>query len=618
VKTGKANRIIVGITGGFGTGKSMNIDNSDVIWRMETDFSFNIWIKKVGTESMAILTKGGSAYSYTPIPDTMVGQYWGVNGGTLTVGGWSMVTVTRNATHTTIYMNGTYFDSAALNNPSGDGIDVDLGDGSNIGEPNFDGLMDEMGVWNRSLSDSEISELYNNGSGISYNNVFASPPTIPVQLLPTNSSNFEMDSTINFVWSNSTDNEGDTLTYDLEIYNESNMAVANLIHSNTSIAEGTENTSISIKLSDYTTQDDDYYWRVRANDSELVSNWSDVRIFQYANWTIIFNLTDGDTGEQIDTAGPQSHFDISCDNGFNSANVDNPYTATDFGIGTIECTFSELRNSNDELYFSKTENLTIDSEKTIKISMSKSGGLTAEEHTWLEWLYNCWNGGNCKDLLENINETTTNTWKRITKTDRAVVTQEDFISNTLNSNSNITLNYTVEIPYKAGYDEGEYLPLRLFFWFTNAEKTQCYNQDKTTSNRAEDPYCFPLMAETLGPNNGSVTFTVDLRPNLADGTYNVTRAIEIDPIVDGKQVWTNYGQEDIGQAEVEESNENILINFDTTNEVFPALVTSSITGAIIGATQTLLVGWQLVLVIAIIGLVLIVFIISKTLVRLKN
>jgi hypothetical protein len=149
-----------------------------------------------------------------------------------------------------------------------------------------------------------------------------------------------MFSTITFVWENSTDADGDTITYDLEIYNETNLISANLIHSNTSITSGSVNTSINIKLSDYTTKDDDYYWRVRANDSINVSNWSEVRHFQYANWTITFNLTDGDTGQQISTSGSNPNIDsISCNNGFDVSNQENPYTANNFGNGIVECIF---------------------------------------------------------------------------------------------------------------------------------------------------------------------------------------------------------------------------------------------------------------------------------------
>ncbi len=439
------------------------------------------------------------------------------------------------------------------------------------------------------------------------------PPSTPTLLSPENNSGFGMNSTIDFVWSNSTGSNG-PMGYNLEIYNESDLASNHLVYSNYSITEGAQNTSKSIKLSDYTTKDDDYYWRVRANDStSLLSNWSETRHFQYANWTIIFNLTDSITGEQIDTTGPQSFFNIECNNDFNISGVNNPYNATNkFSPGTWECTFFGLTSSAPKTYLPKTQSIIVDNHKWIIIPMSESGGLTEEEHNWLEELYYCIIGGNCEAY--NL---WSNTWKRITKTDRAVVSQETFISNILSSNSNITLNYTISIPYKEGYANGEYLPLRLFFWFTNISNNKCYNQDKTTDfNRAVEPYCFPLVAETLGPNNGTVTFRVDLRPSLSDGNYNITRAIEIDPLVNGEQTWTNYGQEDIGQIDVERSNENPSINID--NEIRSN--NGFLTGGIIGVVKNLLSGWQIVVIIAILGVVLISisFIISKTLLKLKR
>jgi hypothetical protein len=40
----------------------------------------------------------------------------------------------------------------------------------NTGNYLFDGIIDEIGVWNRVLTEEEISLLYNSGSGLSYNN----------------------------------------------------------------------------------------------------------------------------------------------------------------------------------------------------------------------------------------------------------------------------------------------------------------------------------------------------------------------------------------------------------------------------------------------------------------
>jgi len=42
----------------------------------------------------------------------------------------------------------------------------------------FDGIIDEVGIWNRALSDAEVSSLYNGGSGLSYADI--NPTTKPI------------------------------------------------------------------------------------------------------------------------------------------------------------------------------------------------------------------------------------------------------------------------------------------------------------------------------------------------------------------------------------------------------------------------------------------------------
>ena len=126
----------------------------------------------------------------------------------------------------------------------------------------------------------------------------------------------------------------------------------------------------------------------------------------------------------------------------------------------------------------------------------------------------------------------------------------------------------------------------MFFWITDVNKTKCFNQDKATdTNRAEAPYCLPLVAETLGPNGGQVNFTVDLRPNIPNGDYNITRSIEIDPIVNNEVMWINYGQDNIGQITVLESGEADLYLIKT-GESLP-VKTQTATG-ITGAATTIL------------------------------
>jgi hypothetical protein len=309
-------------------------------------------------------------------------------------------------------------------------------------------------------------------------------------------------------------------------------------------------TASSTITAEETTAGDNYMCQVTPNDGKedgITNSSNNLAVL----WAITFNVTSGEDGSQI------SNFNVNCNNSFSASGVSSPYE-TGFLPGSYECTFSK------QYYFDKIVIFTVDADKTLDVKLSMSGQLTFEEHTMLEWLYNCFNDGDCRALLENINKTTTQVWQRLTGTDRSVIIQEKVLSYELSSTSNISINYTIELPYKEGVAVNDLLPIRMYFWFTNPERTTCYSQDKVAdTNRVEAPYCLPLVAEILGPNDGTKTFQVDLRPNLPAGTYNITRSVEIDPL----GVWTQYGREDIGQIEIQESGDaSISLSNEQTKE----------------------------------------------------
>ncbi|OFZ55552.1 MAG: hypothetical protein A3D92_02405 [Bacteroidetes bacterium RIFCSPHIGHO2_02_FULL_44_7] len=345
-------------------------------------------------------------------------------------------------------------------------------------------------------------------------------------------------------------------------------------------------------------------WNCSANATDLgglLSNTNSTTTTIQAN--ITFDVKDG---ENINV---NLSSNINCSNSFTKSSIGSPYSAN-FSLGDYICTFAKT------FYFNETVSFTADSDKIVSIILSATGGLTTEEHNLLESIYNCVYGQNCTlfKLANQTNNTLSDVWKYVTKTNRAVVTQEQFLSNTTSSSSNITINYTINIPYKAGYASGDLLPLRMYFWFHDG--TRCFNQDMRSGgqNRAVAPYCFPLIAETLGPNNGSVNFVVDLRPNLTLGTYSVTRAIEIDPIIDGLRTWTNYGQEEIGQITVGEGALTPEINLAKTGETYPSLSSGSVleqmtsmTGNAINSAKTFLTSSDL---ITLAGMGMLTFVIS--------
>lgn len=359
----------------------------------------------------------------------------------------------------------------------------------------------------------------------------------------------DLDSmTVNFTWLNG-----------LAYYNSSTI---------TGIQNGTMG---SFLLEPSGIQDPGETWNctVFANDGKQDSAWNSTTVTIGIN--ITFNVTSGEDDSQL------SNFDIYCNDSWNVAGVNSPYSHS-FSLGSYSCKFVKRTPPK---HYNKTVIFTEDNDTTIDVSMSKEAYLTVEEHDWLEDIYNCLYTGDCKalDLLEETNETTTKVWQQVTKTNAYVVANETIINDTLSSYSSIRINYTINVPYKENYDNYDLLPIRLYFWFHNG--TDCYNQDKRagSQNRAENPYCFPLIAETLGPNNNSVNFSVDLRPNLTDGKYNITRAIEIDPILEGVRTWTNYGQEVIGQITVEEDNAGEGVNIVAEEKTESAISTEDVTGA---------------------------------------
>jgi len=93
-----------------------------------------------------------------------------------------------------------------------------------------------------------------------------SPPTNVSLIAPINNSVFSTANT-HFVWSNATDIDGDTITYLLEIDDNSDFSSVSFV-----------NSSISLSYLDVTLNNGGYYWRVLAKDN-LNSTWSDIFTF---------------------------------------------------------------------------------------------------------------------------------------------------------------------------------------------------------------------------------------------------------------------------------------------------------------------------------------------------
>ncbi|MBN1896459.1 MAG: hypothetical protein JW789_01895 [Candidatus Aenigmarchaeota archaeon] len=379
------------------------------------------------------------------------------------------------------------------------------------------------------------------------------PPEINITF-PQNNTRY------NFTWVNITGTANDT-NIDTVWINDTNFGINlddyyNWNFTNMSIEEG------------------DYSLTVYANDTAGNEVSTEVH-FMIGVWNVTFHVYSGEYGEEL------TSIIVFCNNSI-IYSLDSGDTVS-FTTGDFSCIFDE------ENFYNKTVEFTVNNDTEIDVTLSIMGGLTVEEHVWLDYLYDCWSTGDCRDTLNNIEttvvyinqtteqikETVDNVWDQFEQTDEDVV-EETRINMEVNESSNITINYSINVPVKQDY---QFLPIRIFYWFLDETNTSCYSQGNYTVEMVE-PYCQPLVAHTIGEVNTVLNFTVEMRPSLPTGNYTLVRRIDIDP----DEIWINYGHEVIGTIDVtEDSTQNsiglkVAGNGPTAEEVR----SDSVTGEVIG------------------------------------
>lgn len=161
-------------------------DGNDFDFVTADNFSFSFWINPDVSQLKRLFSNdGGTGFGYqiSLVADDTV-QFWGATSDittttdTVTIGSWNHIVVTSKEGDVNIYINngtpktGTFVTSASAN-------DLLIGADPSAGPGNFyDGQMDEIGIWNRTVSASEVSQLYNNFSAITWTDQFDQPPTI--------------------------------------------------------------------------------------------------------------------------------------------------------------------------------------------------------------------------------------------------------------------------------------------------------------------------------------------------------------------------------------------------------------------------------------------------------
>ena len=168
----------------------------------------------------------------------------------LSTGNWYHLVATYSGTVIRTYANGeetpTSNQSKSLNTGASDFV---FGNDDDPHSGNFDGIIDEVGVWSRVLTPAEVVQLYNGSSGIIYIGDFGEPK---VSLnTPVNTSNFTTN-TINF---------GGVVTDDINLINVS--LIINDVYNETNTS-GINNSNYTFTK---TLADEDYTWTYEACDN---------------------------------------------------------------------------------------------------------------------------------------------------------------------------------------------------------------------------------------------------------------------------------------------------------------------------------------------------------------
>lgn len=176
-----------------------NFQAASIPLPIDNDFSINVWFRGSNFDHQynGILGRSDDPSTY-PNPyeffyennaKTLVWNYG--NGGSLDSisvssgqpNNFVMVTLTRNSTEFLMWINGTIQGSDS----SVQAIVDDVSDLFGIGEVQiswgsnyWNGVIDEVGFWNKTLNQVEIEELWNGGNGITYSDFTGGTPSITV------------------------------------------------------------------------------------------------------------------------------------------------------------------------------------------------------------------------------------------------------------------------------------------------------------------------------------------------------------------------------------------------------------------------------------------------------
>ena len=273
-------------TGKIGSGLTQSGDQSaeQTNWTSGSVLIMNFWTIFTGTPNWEYLVYWGDdiAGKSFNFGQTNVADYWFSSYSTFDLFSpqvndtWTMITLMTNSSGSFMYVNGTLKISSAVQiNMSATNYIYLLGRNNDAQYVNVGISIDELGLWNRSLTQTEISGLYNSGDGITYSR--ATAPTIS---LITPSDNYNTTTEIDDFSFNITYNSADWNNYTFNVWNSSDDLIKNIV-----VVNGTTDADCSVTTGDGTysqmecigqsiSTDGVYNWNVYGCNDVLMCSWA--------------------------------------------------------------------------------------------------------------------------------------------------------------------------------------------------------------------------------------------------------------------------------------------------------------------------------------------------------
>jgi hypothetical protein len=269
---------------------------------IRTEITISAWIRPSGRANKQILSKSGPDGYELSIYDQGTIEFRfnrESNGSTYRLRSnslyptdgstWMHVAVTFNGTKSTIYINGVEDISKTYPTTVINSNTTSLQIGARNGNNRWDGDLDEVRLYKRALSPSEIASIFNGETPL---------PHVPELLSPTNGGvDISLNPTLS--WSPA------AFASSYKVQMSSNNTFNTLILNQT----GVETTAIqSVPLEENKT----YYWRVASTNSKGDSNWSEIYSFTTEKIKLVgfWKMEEGSGTVLLDASGKGNHANL--------------------------------------------------------------------------------------------------------------------------------------------------------------------------------------------------------------------------------------------------------------------------------------------------------------------